>query len=736
MKNIFNFKNIAYERQVFGLLLLLVTFPVLLLGMLSSMLFFRSEKQQMDLLTHTYYNSIYADYESAFTEIKQYYSNFIQTDDYRWLRSQQTIPYSEYSHLSESQRMLEGNLFLKPLIARYSYINVESEWMLSPYGMTRTEQLVNHQDYERFLKDQAAISSDSYWVFSPIINMDIGYDRKKEDFLELDGVNLVIKQGKSGLDRPRNMILVRLSETALMDMLTQVLPAGYEGAILDRNGETVLETPGGISAAAVLMGPGAEGEKFTWQSWLGDTYYIEQGSLSPNGFTYLVGYNQKSSLNRARDFLAISFAVACFMALLLMAIRLIAVHLSRPVKDLSRQLKQEQEQRQTSFLMSLLKGIESKEYPDEAILSLNLPEAACYRVMLLTARLNEEGEKKDINQVLRRLLEEIPQDINYKLLLPSIVYHKKIILLIYGDNEAEVDIKTAEIYYTLKDVLRDSLDGSLSFGASRFFYRIEYARRAYGEASQALEQKRSGSEENLSIAIYHQEAPNETPGHAYEMIVEKEILQMMKDGSPEQVKMYLELYLENLESRCLPLMARQFYISRLLVAMIQLLLDAKISLDTCFREEKDAILERAVTFYNRHELFDYIYEKLALPITLQMQKFKGHSTTSEIVKKTLRLIKDSDGDITLLECADQLGYHPTYITKLLKAEMETNFTELCNREKLNRAKAMLMTTDYSVAEIAGLLGYSNAQNFIRFFSKYEKLTPAKYKSEHKGHSLK
>ena len=48
------------------------------------------------------------------------------------------------------------------------------------------------------------------------------------------------------------------------------------------------------------------------------------------------------------------------------------------------------------------------------------------------------------------------------------------------------------------------------------------------------------------------------------------------------------------------------------------------------------------------------------------------------------------------------------------------------------AKQMLLNSKESVAKIAEELGYSNTQNFIRFFSKYVGTTPGKFRKVNSG----
>ena len=135
-----------------------------------------------------------------------------------------------------------------------------------------------------------------------------------------------------------------------------------------------------------------------------------------------------------------------------------------------------------------------------------------------------------------------------------------------------------------------------------------------------------------------------------------------------------------------------------------------------------SVLEMEVEHLNKRDLHRIRETKLCYPLT---------EVFCNPVKNVLALIKQTRGDITLNECADRLNYNPSYIWKVLRTEKDTSFSDLANNEKLEMAKELLLTSDMTVVQIAETLNYSNVQNFIRFFSKYENTTPGRYRKEHK-----
>ena len=62
---------------------------------------------------------------------------------------------------------------------------------------------------------------------------------------------------------------------------------------------------------------------------------------------------------------------------------------------------------------------------------------------------------------------------------------------------------------------------------------------------------------------------------------------------------------------------------------------------------------------------NFLMDEVAVPVMDLLTEFR-QSSSSELVKNVLALIKQTRGDITLNECADRLNYNPSYIWKVLR----------------------------------------------------------------------
>lgn len=112
-------------------------------------------------------------------------------------------------------------------------------------------------------------------------------------------------------------------------------------------------------------------------------------------------------------------------------------------------------------------------------------------------------------------------------------------------------------------------------------------------------------------------------------------------------------------------------------------------------------------------------------IRVRMEYLESHSNS--MLQEIEDLIEEKKGNLSLTECADILGVHQTYIWKVLKMERDRSFSDYVEEYKLKEAKRLLLESDMTVAEIAEQLNYTNAQNFIRFFSKSTGVTPGKFR---------
>ncbi len=84
-------------------------------------------------------------------------------------------------------------------------------------------------------------------------------------------------------------------------------------------------------------------------------------------------------------------------------------------------------------------------------------------------------------------------------------------------------------------------------------------------------------------------------------------------------------------------------------------------------------------------------------------------------------------DISIAQIAEEFGYNPDYLGRLFKKHKNIGLKDYLLLTRLSYAKELLLTTSLPVKEIAKMLGYENANLFIKFFSYHEKITPKNFR---------
>ncbi|MDO4492142.1 MAG: helix-turn-helix transcriptional regulator, partial [Lachnospiraceae bacterium] len=83
--------------------------------------------------------------------------------------------------------------------------------------------------------------------------------------------------------------------------------------------------------------------------------------------------------------------------------------------------------------------------------------------------------------------------------------------------------------------------------------------------------------------------------------------------------------------------------------------------------------------------------------------------------------------ISVESIADELGYHPDYLSHLFKETQGIGLSQFIVREKITRARNLLVYSEYSYSEIASYLGFSSQSHFGAHFKKLTGYTPRQYR---------
>ncbi|MBO5286379.1 MAG: AraC family transcriptional regulator [Clostridia bacterium] len=95
-------------------------------------------------------------------------------------------------------------------------------------------------------------------------------------------------------------------------------------------------------------------------------------------------------------------------------------------------------------------------------------------------------------------------------------------------------------------------------------------------------------------------------------------------------------------------------------------------------------------------------------------------------------IDDNLGErLTLSSLSEKVFYNPSYFSRVFRQKFGCSLTEYITKKRIDLAKDLLTSTDFSVEEIINKSGFSDRGVFYHAFTKYTGFTPNEYRTTKK-----
>ena len=765
-------KTKDYANRIFGQLVILVAAPLLLVGVLSGFSYYKGQVERTDMALSAARLNAQTQIESVLDRMRTYYLSVTKDDQYDWLQNEMAPPYADYINLKASQSLLRGGDYMAEYVTGYEYLNLKGGWVLNNNGMFRLALCENRDAVQSFLSAQEDTYSSVYWSNTA----DAQVPATTNKTVNLAGQMLVVRT-TSTLHGTTGVVLVHLNTSRLSRMLSSWQEMGYRIVITDYHGTPLL--PQDAELAEVLRDLNMHSD----QTAVVQKWRVAGGASSANGMYYYALTAANTPLIEGGVTLLISLGVLALMIAMLLFCRWTSAFLYRPIGALlntvngvfgQREIGQDEfayltsgvnrlaaDQQTLQSMVVLQKGelkeqfmlhmLRSEITLDAIKNTLQEFEAQpCHSYRLLCVLLDTPpGTTGPERQALARMvLRQFPRELRARMFLCPVVMDM-VIVMVAGDKEdAAVGAAAQTMFKATAKIAHNYFGHTCRGGLSQPFHTLAHMRTAYNEALEALRSRGTaavpppgpGGQPHLQGEAAGQTAPalnpyvpadTERAKNGYDVLLENEVIAAVTACNKKEAKRLLDAFVLRLEEKQIRGYERQFYIQRLVAAILSVAENAGLSVNQVLSEREIGLFEAIGKIYTTERMQAFLLEEVAAPVMELLTNYR-RDTSSTLVKDVVALIKQTKGDITLNECAERLNYHPSYIWKMLKAERDVNFTDLVNAQKLEMAKELLLTTDLTVAQVAETLHYANVQNFIRFFSKEVGTTPGKYKKEYQA----
>lgn len=149
--------------------------------------------------------------------------------------------------------------------------------------------------------------------------------------------------------------------------------------------------------------------------------------------------------------------------------------------------------------------------------------------------------------------------------------------------------------------------------------------------------------------------------------------------------------------------------------------------DQCKQHLNRALFLTAEDMDKKQFLYQTVITKLLTEFTLNVvEKQAGRS----LVERAYSLMTDNENmSLTIKDIAEKLGYSEEHLIRTFKKHGEQSPCQVFTKIKLDYARELLISADYSVSYICDLVGYYSQHYFNKIFKKHFGCSPSFYRKK-------
>ncbi|MCR5102544.1 MAG: helix-turn-helix transcriptional regulator [Butyrivibrio sp.] len=751
-------RYINYKYRVLLFLMFIVTMVIAIgCGYYFKSSFERQETRAAEL-SKSSIEQISEQVSGEMDRIYNYYLVFADMDEVTYLVDN-NIDYSDYSHIDKARNSLNGNNIVSEYVKGYSFINFNTGWVLSSKGMYKLNEASNIDEITELFDYSIDAISKNYWLFLHASNPE-KLERTYRTTVAMDGLNLILKLPRA-YGSTKAMIIVNVDTDAITRLALDAVSEGQSLTITNDENEIIYASDYDVANAII----NSESELSEDISVKGDKYLLSFDTSKISELNFYV--TTKSSYFETVNPLYAFFVVIIIALFSMMFTFLSFKWIYKPVDTMVHKISDANDNKLKPGEDELQYIAESMEQLSGSNTELHKGVSQLFQRRLLQGELsvdeiNDYLERLSLNGKLNKFIsmafilkadsdERVISIEDEKKALYSIVsfikqryenilimepcYFARAIFALVEIEEANDDISIPTmIYNDVKEHIEGLNKGILlGTGVSKLCNDQNMLYNCYQESVLALnsgvvyDPEAEVSEQSISYCRFYAEYES-GKSVSYNKSFEDNIHNVIMKGNKEEAYAVTDEFIRFLQLQNLSREENVVFLIQYVNAILLGVKEHGIDPDAVFKEPIIKIYQNVTQYYDLSRIRRYIKSVMIDPVIDKISNMTI-SQAKQILDGIMKLIDEKQGDITLTECAEALGYHPTYLWKVLKQEKDMSFTDYVEEYKINLAKNLLEETDMTVTQIAAKLNYTNAQNFIRFFSKKVGTTPGKYRQE-------
>ena len=776
-------RKVQYKKGIFFYLLLLPLLAVLIVGAGSYRIYINEMEKRLNISLEAAGEQLENRVDNVVYNISKLYLEVADSTAVKELARKDARDIF-YVGLKDTLQELQGPYYLRDYIDGFSLINIEYGWVLSNRGLYSLDDALNKAEVERLFQIAADHElQNSWWMNQSEDNF--GTDKINRLEVNLRGLTRVIKVPPMARDCT-SLLVVNINMQKLSDLISEGI-GEYGMIVLDEAGllvytnqkdqeelNEVFKAGNNAKNSGVIIGE--EGRSLR----------MAVSKSAASGWVYVASYDRSIVSQGAKEILILAILVVAVLSIVFIMALYGTEKIYYPVSQLvkytfnlnkepgeNQEDTEQKEKNQNEFLYisKTMNKLASSKADLEIMLEeqkIQLQELLMHRILageisadIIPARAQQLGLKHTgflyvVSTAVRANMEEIvPEDTQQDIISLALVKNipdkltsflllrpfwngTVIFSVLCGEDKEALQEGVLNYQHDLAVYAAQEYKCQVYSGVSDLFFELSHSREAYRESLEALKNNellKKDSEqvvrEKYDLVFYSDFTARYKKALHCDLSYEAQIRDAVVNGELDRAFAVTDNFVNALIENKVILQERTLALYKYLVAILSVAGQAGLSANEIFEEKDKDLFSMISVIYEWDQIRNFYKRKVISPLISRLNLFREGSVDS-VLNRVVNLVKEREGNITLAECADILGHHPSYIWKIMTSRMNVTFSEYLAAYKLELAKKMLLETEMTVAEIAERLNYTSAQNFNRFFTKYENVSPGKYRKMNKG----
>lgn len=303
------------------------------------------------------------------------------------------------------------------------------------------------------------------------------------------------------------------------------------------------------------------------------------------------------------------------------------------------------------------------------------------------------------------------------------------IIIILGHYAAEqpdaVKLKAFHIAEQIRKEVVTHMGISVTIGIGRYCTDPREMHKSYIEAINAQRQRFYLGDNQI---IHVDDIPHlsEQTFH-YPFQNERAVLDRVRCGDRKQAKEALGKLLDEIFAKCGTIEIVKASVLELLIVLSRSAIEGGASMAQLTLLNFDHI-SKLMQCSTKDQVYRWMMDSLDSFLDNMLENRSGLNT--RVINKACEyIVKNCQRNISLEEVAQFVHLSPFYFSRLFKQDKGCNFVDFLTKARVDKAKLMLQSFDYTIVRVAAEAGYHDASYFCRVFRQEVGMTPNQYRNE-------